>query len=317
MDAGWEWGLCDYTPDERIPGPAESMGRRLSIKPQRPTINMIRRMTTAESFTAGQECLGRGGVVPVGTDRGIFTARVLEGKTRMVIASMGYGSGLSYCPCPYDDRGACAHVVAALLYASENFDRLIREENDIEQRAEELLGKLSDSQMRELLLDEMNRDEGLRRRLLYKFGDALTRPNIRADLDEVYYRMGDAGHYGGSVNFEGCLEAAKLSVEKGDYDEAIRIYREIAEVIQDNMENVDDSYAHYDTNLSIVLDKMVDCIKQQRLDHQQKRKHISYLHARATMDEYGCGARYSVAVSRLCSDREDHAYRRKLEKGTK
>ena len=312
MDAGWYWGLCDYPPDRKIPGPEESMRRRLQIKPRRPTINAIRKTATAESLKAGRECLGRGGVVPIGTDRGIFAALVRDGETRKVIASMGYGSGLSYCACPYDGRGACGHVVAALLYASENFERLIREENDGKSGAWDVLSGAPATQPRNFLAGEAGRDEGPGMGFPAGLGGTRTRPNVRADLDEVYHRMDEAGLYGGTVDFDGHMDAARSSADRGDYGEAIRIYREIAEAIQDNMENVDDSYAHYDTILSMALNQMADCIKRQGPDHRRKRPHISYLYGRAALDDYGCGDLYLETASKLCSDEEDRAYCREL-----
>ena len=311
MDAGWQLGPCDYPPSRRMPGPSETIWRRLEIKPQRPTLNMIRKMSTAESFKAGQACLE--GVVPVGTDRGIFDAQVRDGKTYKVIAALGYGSGISYCTCPYDGKGACRHVVAALLYASANFDQLIRNENRRESGVEAALDAASTEHLKEFLAKETSQDEGLRKRFLARFGRYRTRPNVRADLDEAYYRMGDAGHYGGEIDFDDHLAAAKKSADKGDYDEAIRICQEISEAIQDNMENVDDSYAHYSTILDMAIDQMVDCIERQGLDHQQKRRHISYLSRRAAMDEYGCDIFYEEAVAKLCTSKEDTAYRQKLD----
>ena len=286
------------------------MRRHLKIKPQRPTVDMIRNLATAESFEAATACLD--GVVPVGTDRGIFDAYVRDGKTYRVVAALGYGGGISHCTCSYDGKGACRHIAAALLYASANFDQLIRNEGRQEPGVGSALEMASDAQLKEFLVKETSRNKALRKRFLARFGIGPTRPNVRADLDEVYYRMGEAGHYGGEIDFDKHQNMAKASADKGDYDEAIRICQEISEAIQDNMENVDDSYAHYDTDLTITLDQMVDYIERQGLDHKQKRRHILYLSRRAAMDDYGCGIRYKGAISKLCTSKEDRAYRQKL-----
>ena len=271
---------------------------------------MICGMATAQSLEAGQACLDR--VVPVGTDRGIFDAYVRDGKPYRVMAALGYGGGISHCTCTYDGKGACRHIVAALLYASANFDQLIRNESKQELRVDGALEMAPYDQLKEFLAEEIGRNKALRKRFLARFGVGRTRPNVRADLDEAYYRMGDAGLFGGEIDFDKHLASAKTKSDEGDYDEAIRICQEIGEAIQDNMENVDDSYAHYDAYLTMALDQMVDCIKRQGLDHGQKRRHISYLSRRAAMDDYGCDICYKGAISKLCTSKEDRAYRQKI-----
>ena len=300
--------MCDYPPDRRIPGPEETMGRRLAAKPKRPGIDTIRRRATAESIKTGLECLNRdGGVIALGNDRGLFSARVRDGETHTVVASLGYGRGSSYCTCPHDGQGVCGHVAAAVLYASKNFSRIIQDEKG-RQESGGILDELSEPQLKEFLSKEMRRDPELKKRFVARFGRAEVKRNVRADLDEAYYQMGDAGHYGGSVVFDDHMAAAKSGAEKGDYDEAIRICREIVEVIQDNMENVDDSYAYYDTALHMALDLMVGCMERQGLDHRRKRRHISYLHGRAAMDEYGYDVVIETALARICATKEDRAY---------
>ena len=312
----WEWGLCDYPPDQRIPGPEETRGRCLTAKPKKPDINMIRRRATAESIKTGLKCLNRdGGVVPLGNDRGLFSARVRDGETHTVAASLGYGRGNSYCTCTYDGQGVCGHVVAALVYASKNFAQIIQDEKRRQQSgAGGILDELSESLLKEFLSEEMSHDPELEKRFVARFSGTEAKHNVRADLDEAYYQMGDAGHYGGSVIFDEHMAAATSGAKKGDYDEAIRICREIVEVVQDNMENVDDSYAHYDTALHIALNLMVDCIERQGPDHRGKRRHISYLHGRAAMDEYGLDPAIEQAMAKICVTGEDRAYLRSLDR---
>ena len=277
------------------------MGRRRyrEVRPKRPTVRMIREQATGESFEAGRNCLD--GVIPTGVDRGMATARVFDGETYDVTAFLGYGSGGHYCTCPHYGEGACGHIVAVLLYVAKNFESIIQEDGG--GSADPFRG-LSAAQLSGFLADEMVRDDGLRRRFLSRFGGAGVRSNIRAEMDEAYERMGDAGLFGAKLDFDDYLGAARASRDVEDYEGAIRIYREISEAIYDNMENVDDSSAHYNTTLHIVGEEMADCINRQGLDHARKRRHISYLYGRVAIDEYG----YEHALRAICTDVEDRAY---------
>ena len=304
---GWSWGPADYPPSRRLSGPEETARMRLRINPKKPTMGMIKKIAAAESIRAGQGYVDAEAVIPVGVDRGMFSARVVGGEAYDVTASLGYGGGRSYCTCPHYGDGACAHVAAILLYASKNFAQLIGDERN-RGNSGRTLGDLPADQLRRFLAEEMRMNADMEKRFLARFGKTAVRPNVRADLDEVYYRMGEAGYYGGRVDFDGHLEAAQLSAKMGDYDEAIRICREIAGVIQDNMENVDDSYAHYSTISSMALDDMADYIIRQGLDHEQKRRHISYLHGMLVADEYGIDTYYERALSKICTGDKDKAY---------
>lgn len=314
MGGVWEWGLCDYPPDEHIPGPEETTGRRLVTKPKRPSIGTIRKRATEESIKNGERLNRDGGVIPFGSDRGLFTARILDGETHMVVASLGYGGGRSYCTCPHDEQGICGHVAAALLYASRNFAQVKQDEKRHQEcGADDVLDRLAEAQLREFLSKEMNNDPELKKRFMAKFEKTGVRRNVRADLDEAYYQMGDAGHFGGSVFFDDYMAAAKSGAKIGDYDEAIRICREIIDVVHDNMENVDDSYAHYGTALQMALDHMHYCIRQQNLDHLGRRRHISYLHGRAAMDGYGFAMDFEKVLSKICTTGKDRAYLKSLD----
>ena len=283
------------------------MGRRRyrEVRPKRPTVQMIREQSTGESFEAGRDCLD--GVVPSGMDRGIARARVRDGETYDVTAFLGYGSGMHYCTCPHYGEDICRHIVAVLLYASKNFGRMNRDEEDGKETGDPFRG-LSAAQLESFLAGEMAREDGLRRRFLSRFGRTGMRPNIRAEIDGAYYQMGDAGVYGAELNFGDYLGAAEASAGRGDLDDAVRIYREISEAIYDNMDNVDDSNAYYNTTLGIAVEKMAACIVRQNLDHSRKRRHISYLHGRMVMDDYGCDREYEDALRIVCTDEEDRAY---------
>lgn len=314
MGSGWDWGPSG-TPSSRWTS-YRRRKRRAGIKPVKPTISKIQERTTPDTFKSGMECLGRNGVIYVETDRGVALAQVVDGETYDVAASLGYGSGSSYCTCPHDAEGECKHVVAVLLYVSGNFKQIILSEKNKEKRKalqiNDILQRLSADQLREFLGNALERDSDLREQFLKRFSRAKIWHNIRADLDAVYDDMGDAGLDGAEVNFDPYLKLAKSNAEKNDYDEAIRIYREIVDVIDANMENVDDSYAHYNTIVYMALERMAKYIILQELNHEQKRKHIAYLHHQFITDNYGCDTMYQDTLKTICTTKEDHAYLQEL-----
>ena len=168
---------------------------------------------------------------------------------------------------------------------------------------------LSTEQLRAFLISEMHGDVRLRRRFLSRFGrrGTTSRAEFRAEIEAAYAQMGGAGHYGAELYFDDFFGAAKASVERGYYDEALWMYQEISEAIADHMEAVDDSYAHYGTHHDLALEGMVDCMRRLDLGHKQKRPYISYMYDRIIRDRYGLGLQYADSAD-MCTDGPDRQY---------
>lgn len=136
----------------------------------------------------------------------------------------------------------------------------------------------------------------------------MSRAGFRAEIEAAYEQMGGAGHYGAELRFDDFFGAAKASVGRGDYDEALWMYQEIYEAITDHMGDVDDSYAHYGTYHDMALEGMVDCIRRLDLGHEQKRHYISYMYDRIIRDDYGLDLQYAASLAEMCTDRPDRQY---------
>ena len=169
---------------------------------------------------------------------------------------------------------------------------------------------LSTEQLRAFLTLEMRGDVQLRRRFLSRFGrrGTTSRAEFRAEIEAAYAQMGDAGHYGAELRFDDFFDAAKASVGRGDYDEALWMYQEIFEAIADHMEDVDDSYAHYGTHHDMAVEGMVDCIRRLDLGRGQKRHYISYMYDRIIQDNYGLDIQYADSLAEMCTDKPDAQY---------
>lgn len=169
---------------------------------------------------------------------------------------------------------------------------------------------LSTEQLRAFLTSEMRGDVQLRRRFLSRFGrrGTTSRAEFRAEIEAAYAQMGGAGHYGAELCFDDFFGAAKASVGRGDYDEALWMYQEISEAIADHMGDVDDSYAHYGTYHDLALEGMIDCIRRLDLGHEQKRPYIAYMYDRIIRDDYGLALQYADSLAEVCTDGPDRQY---------
>jgi hypothetical protein len=175
---------------------------------------------------------------------------------------------------------------------------------------EGVLEGLSAEQLRAFLTSEMRGDVQLRRRFLSRFGrrGTTSRAEFRAEIEAAYAQMGSAGHYGAELYFDDFFGAAKASVGRGDYDEALWMYQEISEAIADHMGDVDDSYAHYGTHHDLSLEGMVDCMRRLKLGREQKRPYISYMYDRIILDDYGLDLQYANSLAKVCTDGPDRRY---------
>lgn len=179
---------------------------------------------------------------------------------------------------------------------------------------EGIFERLTVEQLRAFLILEIQEDVQLRRRFLSRFGrrGTTSRSAFRAEIEDAYEQMGDAGHYGAELDFDDFFGAARASMKRGDYDEALWMYQEISEAIADHMKDVDDSYAHYSTYHDMAMEGMVDCIDRLALGREQKRPYISYFYDRIIEDEYGLDAQYADALAGMCTDGPDRQYLREL-----
>ena len=271
----------------------------------KPTAQRISGMCTEAVFVRGQEYYKQGMVKSVRVSNGFITAHVVETEKYRVKASLLLGNPRHDCTCRYDGAGICEHIVAVLLYASENLAGLPRGGTGKKVGIKGVLNGASHAELREFLESAMARDKNLRKQFMAYFG-ADTRRNYREEMDAAYSRAYSTDVYEARVNLGEFFDAARMKEKGGSLDEAVRIYTDISEVVAANMERIYDSSGRYDRYFFKAVRGMTDCINGQSLEHQQKRVHISYLFERAvSFDPPEFEECYQDALEGICTDRQD------------
>lgn len=122
------------------------------------------------------------------------------------------------------------------------------------------------------------------------------------------YAGDHSGHvpYGSEVDFETITSLAREHEGRKNYAEAIRVYRELSEVMAKHMDIVDDSDGYYVDCFSGVIHCMANCINLQGAD---KKPHITYMFEKFMLKDPDYFADcYEDALYSVCTDADDLAH---------
>ena len=275
-------------------------------------IATIKGMCSEASFDRGRQYYLEGMVRSARMSRGAIEATV-SGTSRYTVRVTGGSGDLECrCTCPYDYGGYCKHIVSVLLHARDNA-RGMRE--DEAGRRGEIVGALdaaTGDQIREFLAQEMEDSEELLDRFTAAFGirQGCHRADYRAMAESVYEESADGYHgqvpYGYEIDFGRITKLARSHKDRRDYEEAIRAYRELSEVIAKNMDMVDDSDGYYGECFSDVIRGMAECINGRGV---AKERHITYVFERFMRGEPDYFTDYyEDALDAICTGSDDLAH---------
>lgn len=165
-------------------------------QPTKPSAQEISGMTTRDIYKAGRECYRQGGVVSAMIRRNLAFATVEDGgATYRVVAPLEYF--VPYCPCmDCEQRRACRHGVAALLYVSKMFKHLIQDDpwedvkNTLASMPEDILGAfaadvLAAADPPETRTDSSGGGEAPRRAVYRRDAPAAVDKDVRATVAEL------------------------------------------------------------------------------------------------------------------------------------
>lgn len=273
------------------------------------------RGASGESFGPGQELLDSGGVIRARTYRNVLRARVRDGTVHPVGVYLDPGRNIYDCICRHRGK-VCRHVVAALLYASDNLPELIRYEENGGPIADHLLEGLSSEEAEGLTVRGITDGRETFKRLLAVMGkrEILARTECAAEIDGMFGELYD--HYGwttAELDFGEFFRKAKGYEGRENRRGAACVYQGISEAIADNMELVDDSNGYYGDTFQKAVREMARCINAEDPGHPRKRQYISYLHEMFIRNDPDYFEEfYDGALRAICTTKADLEYWRTL-----
>lgn len=271
------------------------------------TENQIKNLCTAVSFQRGLSYYLKGRIKSISV-HGCKINAVVIGNFEYKVTILEHSDNLDCrCTCQYDYGGCCKHIVAVLLHAYKKPQTMKKTYDKIN----DVLAGITPAQMKKFLTNEMENDIELLDRFTNMIGKDTGTIDYYSKVDAMYQNaIGRGGlvEYGIEVNFDQITEMAQQCRKRRDYEEAIRIYREMSETIAKNMGIVDDSDGYYGMCFSDAIHSMETCMNKQK-DPQIRQQYISYLFKRFMLKDPDYFADYyEDALYALCTFREDFAY---------
>ncbi|WP_020222944.1 SWIM zinc finger family protein, partial [Halarchaeum acidiphilum] len=224
------------------------------------------------------------------------------------------------CSCPYDYAGDCKHVVAVLLTVTDRFAEFFGEQSATDTPTADVEGALADADaetMRAFLRDVLTENPDLRERFLATVGDAPEKrvtdykQEIERDFDIAAGPHGLV-EYDTRLDFTEYYDVATAHEEAGEYEQAARVYRALAETIQENLDRIEDASGHYPDHVRRAINGYVACVHQQDdLDTERRREYLDVL-----VDQYvdaeldAISEVYDDALRTLCQRTPDYEYLR-------
>lgn len=174
-----------------------------------------------------------------------------------------------------------------------------------------ILDATTGDQIREFLAKEMENNEELLERFTAVFGIRQSRRTDYRAMAESMYKKATRGYrdpvpYDRNIDFGKITRLARAYMDGKDYEEAIRAYRELSEVIAKNMDMVDDSDGYYGDCFADAIRGMAECINGQGVIKEQ---HITYMFEKFTLDSSDYFVdHYEEALYAICTDADDLAH---------
>jgi hypothetical protein len=290
-----------------------------SVIELKPTIEMIGKLCTAESFERGLAYLEEGRVKNLRMSGKKVTSTV-EGTHRYLVEVDLEKDLVATCSCPYDLEGYCKHIAATLIALSRNYEKI----RDAGGRSESKINKVLDSigieRLKDFLEIEFEKNDALKTHfLIYATGKGEDEKSVEDYKKEVSMLYGSVAgrhgyiEYGNEIDFSLIEDIAERYSEKGNFMEAAKIYQAVSEAIAENMDSVDDSDGYYGGEFDQAIEGFVSCLKSATLQHEAKRKYIDYLFRKYMQNDPDYfEENYDSALKDLCTMKEDLLYWKEL-----
>ena len=270
-----------------------------------PDRDAIRDICTAQSFQRGVTYVEEGRVQEVTVEGCEVTATVRgssDYRTTVDLAARGFDP---WCSCPYSYAGECKHVVAVLLTVAERADELTESSDEQDGQSETATGPTDATagieqavedadagDLRDFLRDVLATDPALAERFRATVGE----PVEKAVTDyrrEIGRAFDDAAGQRGIIEYDTHIEfgeyhdRATAYRERGSHEQALRIYRALAETIRENFGRIDDSGGYYGAELERAIDAYAACVSAAGFDFEIWQDHADYLFEQFESADFG------------------------------
>ncbi|MBS3793159.1 SWIM zinc finger family protein [Candidatus Bipolaricaulota bacterium] len=212
------------------------------------------------------------------------TAKVQGSQLYEVRLNLGRNDFGARCSCPYDWGGYCKHIVATLLRLEEmDLQDLKSSSEERVERAHEALRNADGEKLKEFLKKEFTRNPDLQKRFLVNFGNSTeenTVEDYKKQVRELYREVAGSGgiiQYDEHIDFSTFYDLAKDHSERGNAQEAAKIYRAVSEVIAEEMDRVDDSTGYYGDEFHRAIAHYGGVLAEGNLNGESRNTHIEYL----------------------------------------
>jgi len=271
----------------------------------------IRSLCTENSFDRGLTYFEEGKVRQVDFFGDIITA-VVQGTENYRVTMRVNGDIEGRCTCPYDWGGYCKHIVATLILYSKSYEKIKGEKQREENRVNAILNQMTAEKLKEFLGAEFEKDPKMRAHFLIYFtgeGDEKSLHDYKKEISQLFWDItGRNGFidYNRRVDFSDILDIAERYIEKRNFLEAAKVFQALSEVIAENMDMVDDSNGYYGGEFDDAMEKLVTCINEARLGHEEKRPYIDSMFKKFIEGEPDYfQENYDHALMQMCTSEED------------
>ena len=271
----------------------------------------IRRNSMPQNYAIAEDCHRNGMAERTGMTSNSVSVRVSRrNEAHIVTITSSEGAVGGSCTCP-DGLGGweCWHLVAALLYVSENIEDIRDAEEERRDAVDYFMGNLPQARILNFVSRQLKDDPALYDRLVrdLKLQNARVPRNYSKMMDRICAAGRADGE--GNVTFGRIFGAARDARGAGKHAEAVRAYGGMAEYIITRMRDVEDADGYYKDCAIEAIDNMADSIIRQDAKPDKKRPYIKYLFKRALAPAYAAyRSHYADALEAICTEEEDMVY---------
>jgi len=300
---------------------------------QIPTRDSIREICTAQSFQRGVEYFEAGQVRDLTVADSEVTATVRGSHDYRTTVDLSATQFAPRCSCPYDYDGECKHVVAVLLAVADRSDELLGDRSDtsdygdeaaqasnkpMPRAVERAVDEADDETVRTFLSRILAEDEHRREQFLALVDGPAEKSaaDYRREIDQRFEDAAgqhDIVEYDTRLDFSQYYDRADTYRENANAEQALKIYRALAETIHENLDRIDDSSGHYGDQVARAVETYAETVREMDRSPEERHEYIDSLFEQYRTTEFDfVGEYYDEALRAVCETTADLEHLRSL-----